>query len=54
MLRRREYRERHPLQVADISEVVARIEHEIEIAGVDHVGLGSGFDGGAPGGAPVG
>ena len=30
---------------ADINDVVDHIEHVIEVAGVDHVGLGSDFDG---------
>ena len=30
---------------ADLSDVVAHIDHVVEIAGIDHVGLGSDFDG---------
>ncbi|MCH7665536.1 MAG: dipeptidase [Acidobacteria bacterium] len=42
------YREENPLPLADLSEVVDHIEHVIEIAGIDHVGLGSDFDGVGP------
>ncbi|NUO79670.1 membrane dipeptidase [candidate division KSB1 bacterium] len=33
------------LEYADITEVVAHIDHVIKLVGVDHVGLGSDFDG---------
>lgn len=38
------YIKKHPLK-ADISEVVKHIDHVVKIAGIDHVGLGSDFDG---------
>ena len=35
----------NPLSDADISDVVANIDHVVQLVGVDHVGLGSDFDG---------
>ncbi|HSM13836.1 MAG TPA: dipeptidase [Thermoanaerobaculia bacterium] len=37
-----------PLPRATLDDVVAHIEHVIEVAGVDHVGFGSDFDGVGP------
>lgn len=42
------YRAEHPQPLADLSDVIDHIEHVIAIAGVDHVGLGSDFDGVGP------
>lgn len=42
------YVERHPMPRATLADVVAHVEHVIEVAGVDHVGLGSDFDGVGP------
>jgi membrane dipeptidase len=39
------YKKEHPPIFADISDVVAHIDHVVEIAGIDYVGLGSDFDG---------
>lgn len=39
------YKKEHPLPYASLSDVADHIEHVIEIAGIDHVGLGSDFDG---------
>ncbi len=39
------YREEHPLIETNVSDVADHIDHVVEIAGVDHVGLGSDFDG---------
>ncbi|MDH4069969.1 MAG: dipeptidase [Ignavibacteria bacterium] len=39
------YREEHGIGYADIGDVIAHIEHVIRLVGVDHVGLGSDFDG---------
>jgi len=39
------YREKHPYPYADVATVADHIEHVIEIAGIDHVGLGSDYDG---------
>jgi membrane dipeptidase len=36
---------RAPLGEADISDVVANIDHVVQLVGIDHVGLGSDFDG---------
>jgi membrane dipeptidase len=42
------YRKAHPMSLADISDVVDHIDHVVELAGVDHVGFGSDFDGVGP------
>jgi membrane dipeptidase len=39
------YRESHPLGVVDVSVVADHIDHVVRLVGVDHVGLGSDFDG---------
>ncbi len=39
------YLEEHPPVFADVSDVVAHIDRVVELAGIDHVGLGSDFDG---------
>lgn len=41
----KEYREKQPYPYATMSEVVDHFDHVIKIAGVDHVGIGSDFDG---------
>ena len=41
----RRYREKTGLAYADVSDVVTHIERVVQLAGVDHVGLGSDFDG---------
>lgn len=41
----KKYREKHPVKYADISDVVAHIDHVVKLVGVDHVGFGSDFDG---------
>jgi membrane dipeptidase len=41
----KEYREAHPMPRATIAQVADHIEHVRKIAGVDHVGIGSDFDG---------
>ncbi|MGH9380476.1 MAG: dipeptidase [Thermoanaerobaculia bacterium] len=40
-----QYRREHPFPYADVADVADHIEHVVAIAGVDHVGLGSDFDG---------
>ncbi len=40
-----EHRAEHPTIFADLADVVAHIDHVVQIAGIDHVGLGSDFDG---------
>ena len=42
------YREENPQPLADLGDVVDHIEHVINLVGVDHVGLGSDFDGVGP------
>ena len=39
------YRKEHPLVFADVSDVANHIDHVVNLGGVDHVGLGSDFDG---------
>jgi membrane dipeptidase len=39
------YRAAHPTPYADIADVIAHINHVVKLVGVDHVGLGSDFDG---------
>lgn len=39
------YREEHPYPYATLADVVAHIDHVVELVGIDHVGLGSDFDG---------
>ena len=41
----REYSASHPLPHATIAQVADHIEHARKVAGVDHVGIGSDFDG---------
>ena len=42
---REEWMARHPRPVVTLPEVVEHVEHVREIAGVDHVGIGSDYDG---------
>jgi membrane dipeptidase len=39
------YRKEHPFPAGSVHHVVDHIEHIIKVAGIDHVGLGSDFDG---------
>jgi len=41
----KKFREENDLKYADVSEVAAHIDHVVKLAGVDHVGFGSDFDG---------
>ncbi len=41
----RRYREEHGIGYADMSDVVAHIDHVVELVGPEHVGFGSDFDG---------
>ena len=41
----RDYGREHPEIFADVSMVANHIDHIVQIAGIDHVGLGSDFDG---------
>jgi membrane dipeptidase len=49
----KEFVKKHPLGDADISDVVANIDHVVKLVGINHVGLGSDFDG-VGGQLPVG
>jgi membrane dipeptidase len=40
-----EYRASHPMPRVDVSVVADHIDHVVELAGVEHVGFGSDFDG---------
>jgi len=42
------YREENPTVLADVSDVVDHIDHVVELIGIDHVGIGSDFDGVGP------
>lgn len=42
---RDQYREEHPLELADVGDVADHIDHIVNLVGIDHVGLGSDFDG---------
>jgi membrane dipeptidase len=39
------YREAHPFPYASLADLAANFQHIIELAGVEHVGIGSDFDG---------
>ena len=41
----KQYRKDHPVTFADVSDVANHIDHAVKLVGVDHVGLGSDFDG---------
>ncbi|MGB3564611.1 MAG: dipeptidase [Thermoanaerobaculia bacterium] len=41
----KEYRKENPPILADVADVAHHIDHVVELAGIDHVGLGSDFDG---------
>ena len=38
--------EKYPQSLATVSDVVDHIDHIVEVAGIDHVGIGTDFDGG--------
>lgn len=40
-----QYRKDHPIAHADVQDVVAHMTHVVKLVGVDHVGIGSDFDG---------
>lgn len=42
---RRDYLKEHPVEYADVGEVADHIDHVVRLAGIDHVGIGSDFDG---------
>ena len=41
----RQFELEHPLEPGNIHDVVDHIDHIVRVAGIDHVGLGSDFDG---------
>jgi membrane dipeptidase len=45
LLALREWQREHPIPTGNVHNVVDHIEHIIKVAGIDHVGLGSDFDG---------
>jgi len=49
----KKYAKENPLGDADISDVVANVDHVVKLVGIEHVGLGSDFDG-VSGQLPVG
>jgi membrane dipeptidase len=42
---REQYRKEHPIEKADVSDVADHIDYIVNLVGIDHVGLGSDFDG---------
>ena len=42
---RKKYREENPTILATVSDVVDHIDHVVNLVGIDHVGLGSDYDG---------
>jgi len=40
-----EYRKEHPPMFADVADVARHIDHVAKLVGIDHVGIGSDFDG---------
>jgi membrane dipeptidase len=40
-----DYRARHPYPYADLDDVLDHIDRAVRLAGIDHVGLGSDYDG---------
>jgi membrane dipeptidase len=40
-----DYRVRHPYPYADLDDVLDHIDRAVRLAGIDHVGLGSDYDG---------
>ncbi len=46
---RKEYRDvfqKYPTEMATVAELVDHIDHAVRVAGIDHVGIGTDFDGG--------
>lgn len=41
----KQYRSKHPLPFANVDDVLNHIDRAVTLAGIDHVGLGSDFDG---------
>ena len=39
------YKEEHNIGFADITDIVKHIDHVVNLIGIDHVGIGSDFDG---------
>ena len=37
---------KYPQKLATVSDLVDHIDHVVKVAGIDHVGIGSDFDGG--------
>jgi len=40
-----EYREKHPFPYATLDQLLDHFDHVVQLAGIDHVGIGSDFDG---------
>ncbi len=41
----RQYMKEHPVDFADVKDVAENINHVVKLVGIDHVGIGSDFDG---------
>lgn len=48
------YQKEHPLPKATVKDVADHIDHVVKLVGVDHVGLGSDFNGVGEGNLPIG
>jgi membrane dipeptidase len=42
---RQQYREQHPYPYATLDDVLNHIDHVVDLVGIDHVGIGSDYDG---------
>lgn len=42
---RKDYNDKHPVGYSTVQKVVDHIDHVVELAGIEHVGIGSDFDG---------
>lgn len=42
---RKKYKSENPIGYAEVKDIVKHIDHVVELIGIDHVGLGSDFDG---------
>ena len=40
-----EYNREHPIEKADVGDVADHIDHVVQLIGINHVGIGSDFDG---------
>ena len=48
MATQEEFEAANPLRLAEMTDVADHIDHVVELVGIDHVGLGSDYDGVGP------